>query len=221
MRSPVWQPDCVGKGNRDRGEQRTVSMDIRQDIRLDRARQKRKRPCQSSAFHTVGCIVKGYRLGEDFLKRLDAPEGGHLGQKTEFTEVKSKTAFEVPPFCLVSQEQYGLVMAIVAKLDNPYLAFARSPEEMLRSAPLYAANPSLEPRDLLHFDFETLLRLERAQEELVELLTRYPNAGGTISKGRREVDGQGEPPRLQNLQDRIEQLRAFVARAERTERQSG
>ena len=196
-------------------------MDIRQDIKLDRARQKRKRPCQRTALHTVGCIVKGYRLGDDFLKRLDAPEDGHLGQKAELTELKTKTAFEVPPFCLLSQEQYGLVMVMVAKLDNPYLAFARSPEEMLRSASLYAANPSLEPRDLLHFDFETLLRLERAREELVDLMTRYATAGDNTSEGRSEVDGQGEPPRLPNLEDRIEQLRAFVARAQRTERQSG
>jgi hypothetical protein len=196
-------------------------MDIRQDIKLDRARQKKKRPCQRTAFHTVGCIVKGYRLGEDFLKRLDAPEDGHLGQNTELTEAETKTAFEAPPFCLVSQEQYGLVMAIVAKLDNPYLAFARSPEEMLRSASLYAANPSLEPRDLLHFDFETLLRRERARAELVDLVTRYRTAGGEISDGRRDVDGPGEPPRRHDLEDRIERLRAFLARAERMERQSG
>jgi hypothetical protein len=144
-------------------------MDLAQSIRSDRARQKRKQPHARKVFNAVSCIVKTYKLGEDFLKLLDNTDGYFSQRRIELHQVKGKKLLELPPFSLVSQDEYRIAMAITGKLDNPYLQFAHSPEEMLLSAPLYEANPSLTPQDLLRYDFETLLLCQCAKEEPVDL----------------------------------------------------
>jgi hypothetical protein len=164
-----------------------IDMDLLQNIRCDRARQKRKQPYKRGVFNTVSCIVKGYGLGENFLKMLHKTEDYGVRKSMEFVEVKAKKKFEFPPFCLVSKEEYRLAMTIAGQLNNPYLQFARSPEEMLLSAPLYAANPSLGSDDLLRYDFETLLLCQRAKEELAD------------------------------LEKRVKQLQTFIAKVENTE----
>jgi hypothetical protein len=147
-----------------------IEMELLQNIINDRARQRRKQPYKKDLFNTVSCIVKGYGLDENFLKLLDKTEDYGFRKSIGLTAVKAKTEFEFAPFCLVSKEQHRLAVTIVSKLDNPYLQFAHSPEEILLSAPLYEANPSLSPGDLLRYDFETLLLWQRAKEELVELV---------------------------------------------------
>jgi hypothetical protein len=150
-------------------------MDLAQNIRSDRARQKRKQPHARKLFNTVSCIVKEYKLGEDFLKLLDNTNGYFPQKRIELNQVKGKKVLELPPFSLVSQDEYRIAMAITGKLDNPYLQFAHSPEEMLLSAPLYEANPSLTSQDLLLHDFETLLLCQCAKEELTDLEKRLGN----------------------------------------------
>jgi hypothetical protein len=147
-------------------------MDLAQNIRTDRARQKRKQPRARNVFNTVGCIVKEYKLGEDFLKLIDNTDGTFSQRKMELRQVKGKKVLELPPFSLVSQDEYRIAMAITGKLDNPYLQFAHSPEEMLLSARLYEANPSLTSQDLLRYDFETLLLCQCAKGELSDLEKR-------------------------------------------------
>jgi hypothetical protein len=149
-----------------------IGMDLLQNIKSDRIRQRKKQPYKREVFNTISGIVKGYGLSEDFLELLGKTEDYPSRKSMEFTAVKAKKKFEFAPFCLVSKEEYRLAMTIAGQINNPYLQFARSPEEMLLSAPLYAANPSLGLDDLLRYDFETLLLCQRAKEELAGLEKR-------------------------------------------------
>ena len=166
-------------------------MDLLQNIKSDRVRQRKKQPYKRELFNTISCIVKGYGLSQDFLELLGKTEDYPSRKGMEFAEVKAKKKYEFPPFCLVSKEQYRLAMTIAAQLNNPYLQFARSPEEILLSAPLYEANPSLGLDDLLRYDFETLLLCQRAKDELA------------------------------GLEKRVKQLQTFIAKVENTESQQG
>jgi hypothetical protein len=168
-----------------------IGMDLLQNIKSDRIRQRKKQPHKREAFNTISRIVKGYGLSQDFLELLGKTEDYPSRKGMEFAEVKAKKKYEFPPFCLVSKEQYRLAMTIAAQLNNPYLQFARSPEEILLSAPLYEANPSLGLDDLLRYDFETLLLCQRAKDELA------------------------------GLEKRVKQLQTFIAKVENTESQQG
>jgi hypothetical protein len=192
-------------------------VDLLQNIRIDRVRQRRKQPHKRGAFHIVSGIVKGYGLDENFLKLLDKPENAPAWKGVELTGVKAKKEFEVPPFVLVSKAEYRLAMTIAEKLDNAYLQFAHSPEEMLLSATLYAANPSLWSRDLLRYDFETLLLCERARKELSDLEKRLLSLGATASQGQEEEACRKDGSRSKALQERINQLQTFVSKVENTE----
>lgn len=194
-------------------------MDLLQSIRSDRARQGIKQPCRRDVFKTVSGIVKGYGLGEDFLKLLD--EAGECPSRKgmEFAQVKAKRVFDVPPFALLSQEQYRLAMTIAGKLENPYLQFAHSPEEMLLSAPLYEADPSLGPEDLLRHDFETLLLYRRAKEELSELESGSGHVDGTVCQDEQMKEYGDLRSHPSFLKERIQQLQTFVARVETMESQ--
>jgi hypothetical protein len=166
-----------------------MGMDLRQKIKSGRARQRKKQAHRREVFNTVSFIVRAYGLDDNFLELLDNTSDYHPQMKMEFTEVKIKKVLELPPFSLVSQEEYRLSMTIADRLDNPYLPFAHSPEEILLSAPLYEANPSLRSEDLLRYDFETLLLYQSAREELA------------------------------GLEERIKHLQTFIARLESTESQ--
>jgi hypothetical protein len=196
-----------------------MGLDLLENIRSNRTRQRRKQPYRRDVFNTVSFIVKEYGLGENFLKRLNKAES-YLSQKTmKLSEVKTKKLFEPPPFSLVSQEDYRLAVTIVGKLDNPYLPFAHSPEEILLSAPLYKANPSLRSEDLLRCDFETLLLCQRAKEELADLEKRLGSINGTVGQGKEMEEYRGERSQVSFLQERIKQLQAFIAKVENTESQ--
>jgi hypothetical protein len=192
-------------------------MDLVQNIRSDRARQRTKQPHKREVLNTVSCIIKWYGLSENFLELLDKTED-YLSQKMmELTAVKAKRAFELPPFSLVSQEEYRLAMTITGKLDNPYLQFAHSPEEILLSAPLYEANPRLRSHDLMRYDFETLLLCQRAEEELADLEKRLGNINGTVNQGKEMEKCRGERSHLSFLKERIKKLRTFIVKVENTE----
>mgnify|MGYP005845584793 FL=1 len=134
-----------------------------------------------------------------------------------------KSRLEVPPFVLVSGDEYLLVRDLLDRLDNPYLAFARSPEEVLLSATLHARNPSLEVGRLLHHDFETLLLCEEAREELYRLEGLEGRACGSSegpagSDGMKTEEDGGATSTLR--QERIQQLQAFLAKVEHMEPQA-
>ena len=159
-----------------------IGMDLLQNIRSDRVRQRKKQPHKREVFNTISCIVKGYGLGENFLKLLNKTEDYGVRNSVEFAAVRAKKEFACPPFCLVSEAEYRVAMTIVSKLDNPYLQFVHSPEEILLSAPLYQANPSFSPRDLMRSDFEALLLCQRAKEELADLEKRVKQLQTFIAK---------------------------------------
>jgi hypothetical protein len=186
-----------------------MGRDLLRNIKSDRARQRIKQARGRDVFSTVSCIVKEYGLGEDFLKLLKKAEHSLFDQRMKATEVKAKKALELPPFSLASEDAYRLVMAVTDKLENPYLQFAHSPEEMLVSARLYKADPSLKSEDLLRHDFETLLLCRRAREELADLEIRLEHVAGHGEEGSQR----------DFLFERIEQLRAFIANVEATEYQ--
>jgi hypothetical protein len=188
-----------------------MAMNLLKNIKNGRARQRRKQPWGRDPFHAVSSLVKGYGLGEDFLKGLDQAEDGHTGVQAFPIAVRAKVPFDFPPFSLAAEGEYRLVLAILAKLNNPYLRFAHSPEEMLLSAALFAANPALRPEDLLRFDFATLLLSERAQEELARLERTSGTVSGAPSPGREDRKNCGDPAHEDVLGERIQQLRNFIA----------
>ena len=96
---------------------------------------------------------------------LDNVEDGLPKEKVKFTRVRVKTPMESPLFSLVTKDEYALTKSIINKVDNSYLTYAHSPEEILLSGPLYHLNPSLSPEKLRRYHFETLLLHERAKEE--------------------------------------------------------
>lgn len=195
-------------------------MDLLRNIKSDRARQRTKQAYERNLFNTVGYIVKVYGLGKDFLKRLDSLNDYPTRKTVAVLKVKAKKPLEIPPYCLVSQEEYGLVLAIVGKVDNPYLISARSPEEMLLAASLYQANPSLKSRDLLRHDFETLLFCEEAKKELSVLERRSGGIRETESAGKGLENNHGAGSHLSTIQERIKQLQTFVTKVEHTEFQT-
>lgn len=194
-----------------------MGMDLLQNIRSDRARQRRKQPCKRAIFNTVSGIVKEYGLDENFLELIDKTEEDPSRVSMQFEAVKAKKVFEFPPFSLVSKEQYRLVVTIAGKLDNPYLQFAHSPEEMLWSAPLYEANPSLRREELLRRDFATLLQCQRAKEELAELVEQSGNSTEAVDQGKEMEEYGGLRTHPGYLQERIKQLQTFIETVENME----
>ncbi len=168
-------------------------------------------------FNTVCSIVKNYGLKEDFLTmidNLDHDPGRHpLGE----LEIRAKQSIEIPPYCMVSVEEYGLVLEIINRLDNPYLSFARSSEEMVFSVRLYKSDPSLDARRLVRHDFRTLLLARNAVNELAVLEGRADSEGGSEGGGAGTERAGGKESDPVSRQERIKQLRAFLAKVEQTE----
>lgn len=191
-------------------------MDLLHNIRTDRIRQRKKQAYRKTVFNTVSCIIRVFGLGADFLEVLDNREDFSSEERMGRAENKVKARFEIPPFSLVSREECWLAMTIEAKLDNPYLAFARSPEEMLLSVPLYESNPSLGSEHLLRYHFETLLLCQRAKEELADLEKRSGHSSGTVGPGKDIRGYRGDPSHLNDMQERIRRLQTFIAKVENT-----
>ncbi len=166
-------------------------MDLAGKIRNDRVRKRRTRELGNRLFNVVANIVKTYGLKADFLELVETV-GDRVERGTAASlRVRPKGDPEVPPYVLVSAEEYRLVCAVLARVDNPYLAFARSPEEILLSEALYARNPRLEPERLLSHDFETLLLREGAGEESAHMERRAGEAASDAEDGRGMSGGSG------------------------------
>ena len=196
-------------------------MDLLQDIRSDRARQKRKQPYIRSLFNTVCSLVKAYGLREDFLRSLDNLDNWLPEKNMTVTRLKAKDAVEFSLFSLASREEYDVAVAIMSKIDNPYLQFAHTPEEILLAGPLYEANPLLKSEDLVRCHFETLLLYERGKIDLKDLTQQLTSAARKSGP-----EGQGQRPkkkrsRLDSLQQRIQELGAFIAAVENKKSKSG
>lgn len=138
-------------------------MNLLEQIKTDRAQKKKKQPFRPTLFDRISGLVLEYRLGEGFLDRLESPADFLLEKEAEFVQGRKKQPFRIPLFSLVGQEEYALTLAIIAKINNPYLEFAQSPEEIALSKLLFELNPALGREKLERHHFETLLLYEQAK----------------------------------------------------------
>ena len=138
-------------------------MTFLQHIKNERARQRKKKPLKRDVFNQICSLVREYDLKESFLSVLDNVEEDLSGENLKFNRVKLKTSMESSLFSLATKAEYSLTMSIIGKLDNAYLKFANSPEEILLCGPLYRLNPALTNQKLMRYHFETLLLHERAK----------------------------------------------------------
>jgi hypothetical protein len=106
----------------------------------------------------------------------------------------------------------------MSKVNNPYLEFAQSPDEIAISKTLFDLNPSLGADTLERYHFETLLLCERAKKEMEDLLQQ--------ARDRRRKEGRGSAKESlgdgrtlpDSLEKRIDQLQSFVARVDDLEK---
>ncbi len=122
-------------------------------IRTDRERQKAKKALPETVFTVVAAIVKKYEL--EAVPAGEVP-GNILPQMT-------------PPgrlslFPLLTVAQWHLTRQIIDTFDNPYLVYARSPEDFGVSRRLYRCNPDLEAESLAQYSLGWLLTREAKGE---------------------------------------------------------
>lgn len=142
-------------------------MTLLQHIKRERTQQRKKQPLKQDVFNTISGLVRRYGLDDNFLRELDNAGDNLSKLNLEITRVRSKPHFEFPLFSLATKEEYNLTMAILRKVDNPYLQFVKSPEEILLCELLFSLNPLLSPEILMSFHFETLLSYERDSSDLL------------------------------------------------------
>ena len=189
-------------------------MDLLEKIKSERAQSRKKRPFRRTLFDKVNGLVRKYSLKESFLASLEVPENYLSEAKVEFAQLRKKRPMEFPLFSLSAEKEYRLTTAIMSKVDNPYLEFAQSPEEIAISKTLFDLNPSLGADKLARYHFETLLLCERAKKEMKDLAKQAKDSRrkkGTGSAKESLGDGLSPPDSLEN---RIEQLQSFIAKVE-------
>ena len=138
-------------------------MTFLQHIRNERTRQRKKKPLKRDVFNQICSLVREYDLKENFLSVLDNVEDDLSAENSKFNRVKLKKPIKGSLFALATKAEYALTMSIIGKVDNAYLKFANSPEEILLCGSLYRLNPSLTNQKLMRYHFETLLLHERAK----------------------------------------------------------
>lgn len=185
-------------------------MGILEQIKSDRARKKKKEPFRSTLFDRISGLVKEYRLEESFVEKCESPEGFLTERKAEVARVRKKQPFRIPLFSLAEQKEYELTLAIIDKMNNPYLEFAQSPEEIALSRLLFDLNPALGKEKLERCHFETLLLYEQAKITVREL--NYSR-----EKGLEKESLEEERTTQESLQTRLKQLQNFMAEVEESQ----
>jgi len=132
-------------------------MDLKDSLRRDRVREREKEPFLPSLFVHVGGLVRRHGLGAAFCRLVGemTPEKTEILARTSQSEAKAR--YEPPLFFLATPEEYQVIQTILTRLDNPYLAWAASPEEILLSPPLWARRPGLPSEALSAHHFAALL----------------------------------------------------------------
>ncbi|RLB02463.1 MAG: hypothetical protein DRG83_08515 [Deltaproteobacteria bacterium] len=125
-------------------------------------RKKKKRTfIEKSAINVVIAIIEAYQLNSNFLSLLDnLPD---LEQKIVNHEIRlrPKPYLNIPIFPLTSRNNFRLAQKIVEKIDNPYLKYARDPEEIYLSKLLFWKNPDIRAIELENIHFELLLNSKK------------------------------------------------------------
>ena len=109
-------------------------------------------------FGRVAAIVQGYGLTESFLDMLVVPP-----ELSEASGPSVRFQVEEPPFPLCSHREYLLVQAVLERSRSPYLIWAKTPEDLRWSRPLYLLNPQISTEKLKRFPFSVLYRFYRAR----------------------------------------------------------
>jgi hypothetical protein len=130
-----------------------------------RREQRARLPFERPLFVTVSAVVEKYGLDAGFLEMIDEVAVNPPDPPAKDRYPRGKEHLEQPLFALAAREKYGLIMAIMAKVGNPYLAHACSPSEILACRPLYERNPAVAPEKLARFHLLALLWEEMAQTE--------------------------------------------------------
>ena len=138
-------------------------MNLLTHVKRKRKQQRKKQPIRRDVFNQISGIVRQYSLKKNFLDALDEVEDYLSTKNLKFARIRLKVPVESPLFSLVTKDEYLLTMSIISKVDNPYLKFAHSPEEILLCKPLYRLNSALGPEKLMRYHFETLYLHERAK----------------------------------------------------------
>lgn len=126
-------------------------------LKRERGQSQAKQPFQRSLFVRIHALVEKYGLGEDFLSKIDEFTNNFPAAKLASKGAMVKEKLQLPLFALATAEKYVLTMAIIDKVNNPYLHFAHSPEEILLCTTLFQRHPHLEPEKLAAHHFQTLL----------------------------------------------------------------
>lgn len=184
-------------------------------MRTERARRTAKRPFERTLFDRINGLVRAHALGKGFLGRLAVADEEPCPEDEGRDRVKSTESFEAPLFSLSGEEEYRVTMAILDAVNNPYLRFAASPDEILVCGRLFRRNPRLGASVLARRHFETLLLAETAKEEIAELAERVR----TLREDGGIAEAEGALPAA--LKERIARLRAFVASVEDAEPERG
>lgn len=122
-----------------------VQMPLLNRLKNRRARPPGKQPLPETAFAAVAALVQRYALtavpaaDQDRANPVPGPRSPRLAL-----------------FPLLTPDQYRLAQDILARFDNPYLPYARSPAEIRLSLQLYQADPHLAAETLQTYSLETL-----------------------------------------------------------------
>jgi hypothetical protein len=132
-------------------------MDLKDSFRQDRLRGKEREPLAPSLFSHVGGLVRHYRLEEAFCRRIGEMTAASAETLARTLQSAPKAPYQPPLFFLADLEEYQVIQEIISGLENPYLAWASSPEEILLSQTLWNRRPDLAPEALAIHHFATLL----------------------------------------------------------------
>jgi hypothetical protein len=131
-------------------------MDLKDALRHSRSRGKEKEPFAPTLFSQVGGLVRRHRLGEAFLRLARSMTATQAEDLARRHRSEAKPAYEPPLFFLATPEEYRVIQEILMVMDNPYLAWAHSPEEILLSDPLWHRRADWSPESLAGRHFAEL-----------------------------------------------------------------
>ena len=191
-------------------------MDLLEHIRHKRTRKRKKQLFEREVFTKISTLVRWYGLDEIFLKKLDHVEDYPSVEKMDFIRVRTKKPFDFPLFSLSSRDEHDLTRSILRKVNNPYLSFAHSPEEILLSGILYRMNAELRPEKLRRYDFETLLLYEHAKKVLKDLANQAAEIGKAIDTGCETENIENKKSQCGALTEHIKMLHNFITKVEST-----
>jgi hypothetical protein len=129
-------------------------MTLKDRIREDRERQKGKESLPETAWTVVAAIVQ----------RFDLRSVPGAGEPESASRAETRPSGRLSLFPLLTPAQWRLTKEIVARFDNPYLIYVRSPEEIGLSRRLYERRPDLGAADLQGQFLEQLWRRLMARE---------------------------------------------------------